>query len=71
MDEACVVRPTTKVLQHLPFFLPGKVGNETEITNVDIMVVKNDKRVKLVCEIEESDISPVRTYGKIFTAATD
>jgi hypothetical protein len=33
------------------------------------MIVKGDK-VKLVCEVEESDISPIRTFGKFFSAAT-
>ncbi|MCX6250553.1 MAG: hypothetical protein NTX61_07370 [Bacteroidetes bacterium] len=69
LDEACVDRTSGKILQHLPFFLSVNAHNDTEITNVDLMLSKNDK-VKLVCEIEESDISPVRTYGKAFTAAT-
>ncbi|GEM_PF-3345111 len=69
LDEACVNKTTGTIFQHLPFFLSINAHNDTEITNVDILVLKNEK-VKLVCEIEESDISPVRIYGKAFTSAT-
>jgi len=67
LDEACDDSIATK--KHLPFFLSINAHNDTEITNVDIMLVK-DNSVKLICEIEESDISPNRTYGKVFSAAT-
>jgi len=71
-DEACGISPR----QHLPFFLSVNKGNDTEITNVDLLILKDHpltkviQTVKLICEIEESDITPVRTYGKIFTAAS-
>jgi hypothetical protein len=67
LDEACETDPDKK--KHLPFFLSDVAHNDTEITNVDLMVVK-DKTVKVICEIEESDITPIRTYGKVFTTAT-
>jgi hypothetical protein len=58
-----------KTKKHLSFFLSEKGDRATNITNVDLMILK-DGKVKLICEIEESDIKPIRTYGKIFTVAT-
>lgn len=66
-DEACEIDNKPKM--RLPFFLTEEAHNDTEITNVDLMILKGEK-VKLVCEIEESDITPTRTYWKIFSAAT-
>ncbi len=54
---------------NIPFFLSDEIGNDTEITNVDFIVVKNDTTIRLVCEIEESDITPIRSFGKVFTIA--
>ncbi len=73
LDNACGENPGGK--KNLPFFLSVNAGNDTEITNVDIIVLKQKEKckvetVKLVCEIEESDITPIRTFGKVFTAAT-
>jgi hypothetical protein len=51
---------------NIPFFLSEEAHNDTEITNVDFIVVKAGK-IRLVCEIEESDITPIRTFGKVFT----
>jgi len=68
LDEACMDKTPLKG-QHLPFFLSVNPSNPTKITNVDLMIVKENKTVKLVCEIEESDITPIRTFGKVFTAA--
>jgi hypothetical protein len=69
LDEACIDRKSSKILQHLPFFLSDEAHNDTEVTNVDILVLKGDD-VRLICEIEESDISPIRTFGKVFSAAS-
>ena len=53
--------------KNLPFFLTDEARNDTEITNVDVMIVNTTKKtVKLICEIEESDIKPIRTFGKVF-----
>lgn len=65
LDEACDNSTETK--KHLPFFLSDNAHNDTEITNVDLMIVK-DNKVKLICEIEESDVKPIRTFGKVFVA---
>ena len=51
---------------NIPFFMSKDAHNDTEITNVDFIVVKEGK-IRLVCEIEESDITPIRTFGKVFT----
>lgn len=66
-DEAC--EENNKLKKRLPFFLTNEAHNDTEITNVDLMILKGNK-VKLVCEIEESDITPTRTFGKIFSVAS-
>lgn len=55
--------------KHLPFFLTDKAHNDTEITNVDLMITYANRTVKLICEIEESDITPIRIFGKFYTAA--
>jgi hypothetical protein len=67
LDEACDNNVNKK--KHLPFFISHTTGNDTEISNVDLIVVK-DQKAKIICEIEESDITPVRIFGKIFTTAT-
>jgi hypothetical protein len=63
LDEACGGR------QHLPFFLTFRPSRESAVSNVDLMVLKDDK-IKLVCEIEESGFNPTKIFGKIFTTAS-
>ena len=68
VDTACgqshPVLSTTK--QNLPFFFDGAHSNATEITNVDLIITKDDKIV-LICEIEESAHKPIHIYGKFFS----
>jgi len=64
LDPACDTTPK----QNIPLFLEEVKGNDSEITNVDIMVVKEDK-VVLICEIEESNVKPNHIIGKFFSVA--
>jgi len=62
-DEACGGN------KHLPFFLNFKPSRDSAVSNVDLMILKNNK-VKLVCEIEESGFNPTKIFGKIFSTAS-
>jgi len=65
-DLSIIKDPACGGSNNIPFFLSEDAHNDTEITNVDFIVVKAGK-IRLVCEIEESDKTPIRTFGKVFT----
>lgn len=52
----------------LPFFMKNDKSRSTIITNPDIIILKKvsngELRVRFVCEIEESDVKPIKLYGK-------
>lgn len=51
----------------LPFFLDkATIDRTTQVSKVDIMILKNDE-VVLVCEIEETSVNPTQIYGKVFS----
>jgi hypothetical protein len=52
--------------QNLPFFIGRPKSNANKITNVDLVVIVNNK-VKVVCEIDESNIKPGHIYGKFLS----
>ncbi len=55
--------------QHnIPLFCSNEKGNATEFCNVDLLIIKNDK-IKVIIEIEESDIKPTQICGKYLTSA--
>jgi hypothetical protein len=54
--------------QHLPLFVSSKKSRKTKYCNVDILVFQNN-RVRVIIEIEESDIKPTKICGKFLTAA--
>jgi hypothetical protein len=58
LDPAC-----GESTQHLSFFLEKDQTSGSRITKVDLLVLKENK-VKLVCEIEESEFIPRKIYGK-------
>jgi hypothetical protein len=48
--------------QHIPLFL-GEKGRGNVLTNVDLMILK-DGKIKVIVEIEESDLAPLHICGK-------
>ena len=52
--------------QNPPFFIGHKKSNKTEFTNVDILVAK-EKQIKLICEIDESNVKPGHIFGKLLS----
>lgn len=61
-DPACGGR------QNLPLFGVLPKSNETEYCNVDALIVKNNQ-IRVIIEIEESDIKPTQICGKFLTSA--
>ena len=61
-DEACGGD------QHIPLFVEPKKSRQTEYCNVDLIVLCNNK-IRIIVEIEESNIKPTQVCGKFFTAA--
>jgi len=54
--------------QHIPLFCTSEKSRETEYCNVDMMILKNDK-IKVIVEIEESNVKPTQICGKLLTSA--
>ncbi len=63
MDSACA----NERRQHIPIFLEEDRSLEAKICNVDILILK-DGKIKIVIEIEESNIKPTQICGKFLTA---
>lgn len=53
---------------HLPLFGSEVKSNKTAICNSDLLIVKNNK-VRVILEIEESNLKPIQICGKILTSA--
>ena len=54
--------------QNIPLFCSRDKSNRTEYCNVDLLILKN-KKVKVIVEIEESNILPTQICGKFLTSA--
>lgn len=61
-DPACGGR------QNVPFFCSKDKLNKTEYCNVDLLMLKNNE-IRVIIEIEETDITPTRICGKFLTSA--
>ena len=61
-DEACGGD------QRIPLFDDEKKSRETEYCNVDLLILK-DNKVKIIVEIEESNVKPTQICGKFLTSA--
>jgi hypothetical protein len=71
-DKDCVPKNNSQgnlILRKLPFYLSVNAQRDTCVSNVDLMIIKNNK-IKLVCEIEESGYNPTKIYGKVFSTAS-
>lgn len=60
--------PACEGKQHIPLFCNPVKSKENEFCNVDMMVLKNDK-IRLIIEIEESNVKPTQVCGKFLTSA--
>ena len=54
--------------QHIPLFVSADKSRKTEYCNIDLLVLK-DNAVKIIVEIEESNIKPTQVTGTFLTAA--
>jgi len=61
-DQACGGQ------QNIPLFCRKKKSNETEYCNVDLLILK-DNKIRVIIEIEETDITPIQICGKFLTSA--
>jgi hypothetical protein len=69
VDTDCIFPNYNGIAQHLPFFISYRPARESEVSNVDIVLIK-DEKIKLVCEIEESGYIPTKIFGKLFSTAS-
>jgi translation elongation factor EF-Ts len=61
-DEAC------GGTQRIPLFYVAEKSRKTEYCNVDLLVLKENK-IKIIVEIEESNVKPTQICGKFLTSA--
>jgi hypothetical protein len=54
--------------QRIPLFCASEKSRVTELCNVDLLVPKDDK-IRMIIEIEESDVKPTQICGKFLTSA--
>jgi len=55
--------------QHnVPLFCSEEKSRKTRYCIVDILIHKDDK-IRVIIEIEESDVTPIRIFGKFFASA--
>ncbi len=51
----------------IPLYCSDENRKDTHYSDVDILIPKGDK-IKVIIEIEESDITPIRIFGKFLAA---
>ncbi len=54
--------------QNIPLFCSKDKSNRTEYCNVDLLILK-DSKIRVIIEIEETDIKPTQICGKFLTSA--
>jgi hypothetical protein len=54
--------------QRIPLFISKQKSRGTELCNVDLLVLR-DNNVRLIVEIEESDVKPTQVCGKFLCSA--
>lgn len=52
----------------IPLYCSDKNRKDTHYCDVDLLIIKNNK-IKVILEIEESDITPIRIFGKFLASA--
>jgi len=61
-DQACGGK------QQIPLFCSEEKSNKTKYCNVDLLVIQ-DGKIRVIVEIEESDVKPTQICGKFLTSA--
>lgn len=64
-DPACSMNRE----EHVQLFLDKNGGRENHFCNVDILILNKNKDVSAIIEIEESDITPIKIFGKFLASA--
>lgn len=67
-DYTVILDPACGGKSNIPFFINKNKGNDTEICNVDALLIQ-DEKVKVVVEIEEASILPTQICGKLLTTS--
>jgi hypothetical protein len=65
-DPACCADSIDK--QHIPLFLSEDKSRATRFCCVDLLILQDDK-IRIIVEIEESDIKPTQVCGKFIASA--
>ncbi|HIJ87328.1 MAG TPA: hypothetical protein HPP97_06520 [Desulfuromonadales bacterium] len=65
-DPACCTDSHDK--QHIPLFVSEVKNRSTRYCCVDLLILQDDK-IRIIIEIEESDIKPTQICGKFLTSA--
>jgi len=56
------------IKQKIPLFCSEEKSNKTKYCNVDLLVIQ-DGKIRVIVEIEESDVKPTQICGKFLTSA--
>ena len=64
-DMACVHVGIIK--QQIPLFCSAEKSNKTKYCNVDLLVIR-DGTIRVIIEIEESNVKPTQVCGKFLTS---
>lgn len=54
--------------QNIPLFCSKDKSNKTEYCNIDLLILE-DSKIRVIIEIEETDITPTQICGKFLTSA--
>jgi hypothetical protein len=63
-----VLDPACGGSQHLPLFLSAQKSNANRLCCIDGLILR-DRKVRVLVEIEESDMKPTKVFGKFLTSA--
>jgi hypothetical protein len=67
-DPACESKRESKEKQHIPLFRSEKHEKAGKYCNVDMLILKK-RKIKIIVEIEESNVKPTQICGKYLTSA--
>ena len=71
-DPACTRKHECIGKQHISLFCvedPAKKSRKTKYCDVDLLIAK-DRQVKVIVEIEESNVRPTQGFGKFLASAS-
>ncbi len=64
----CIKSPECGGDHKIPLYCSDENRRGTHYCDVDLLIPE-DKRIKVIIEIEEADITPIRVFGKILASA--